>query len=91
MTSPSPISPDLRKGLLDKFGHLVRKSHRTSQGDSIDETVAQNLLSSVVHDLASQEMRIPEDIGLIVSGIQTEVNGRLINDKTYLVFTLFLQ
>ena len=90
MAPQTPVSPAQHDGMLDKINHIVPKSHRNNRGYSVNGTNGQSLLTSILHNLASQEMRIPEDIGLIVSTIQTEIDGGLIDDKTYYVPSFLL-
>ncbi len=86
--SPQILDPPAQHdGMLDKLGHIVRISPASNEYESVSTIIdtSANLLSGVVHDLASQKMFIPEDINLIVSSIQTEIDGGLIDDKSYLV------
>ena len=86
--SPQILDPPTQQdGMLDKMDHIVRISPASNEHGSISKTGATslNLLSSIVGDLASQKMLIPQDINLIMSSIKTEIDGGLIDDKSYLV------
>ena len=88
MASQTVTPPAHHDGMLDKFTHIIQRS-RKSKGDGnviASGPTSPSLLSSILHDLESQEVRVPEDIGLVVSSVQTEIDGGLIDDKTYLVW-----
>ena len=48
-------------------------------------TSTPNLLTSILQDLASQGRRVPDDISILLSAVETEFKGGLQNDKKYLV------
>lgn len=49
------------------------------------ETDRENLHDKIVSVLKSQGMRIPQNIGILVSLVQTRLRGGLVDDKKYLV------
>ena len=74
-------------GVMKKLNSFVLNSLTGDEKENVSPNGATttSFLKSAVHDFASQERRIPDDIGLVLSSIQTKLDGGLIDDKTYLV------
>jgi hypothetical protein len=84
---------DRQNGLvevLSKFSSavkqmLVQNSIPPIGPGSVAKVTPASLLVNVAKDLASQGKRIPEDIGVLMSLLETKVNNGLIDDRKYLV------
>jgi hypothetical protein len=59
--------------------------------DSANGTRSPGLLAGIAADVASQKMRVPQDLSLIAQLAETQLKGGLIDDKRYLVSLLSIE
>lgn len=69
---------------LRSLGELVRMLADVVGGGE-SSSGQESLFIRVNKDLKSQEMRIPQDLELLASIVQTALQGGLVDDKKYLV------
>jgi hypothetical protein len=68
---------------LSSLNELVRMLADAAAGES--SSGPEGLFIRVVEDLKSQDMRIPQDLEILASVVQTALQGGLVDDKKYLV------
>ncbi|SRR6266536_2022843 len=76
--------------VLSKFSTAIEQMVTNGQTPpigpgSIPPVTAESLLVNIAKDFKSQDKRIPEDIGILVSLLQTSINNGLIDDRKDLV------
>lgn len=78
----------------DKFnafsvqGKYLANSLSNGTNGNIARTSTPNLLTGILQDLASQGRRVPDDISILLSAVETEFKGGLQDDRKYLVCAL---
>jgi hypothetical protein len=75
---------------LNDIGQLVKASLRPlpprfGDGRYDSDVSPQPIKTGILADLASQALRVPSDIDLIVNGVEVLFNGGLQDDKKYFV------
>jgi hypothetical protein len=78
------------KEVLAKFSTAIKQMLGNSGAPpigpgSIPPVTPESLLANIVRDLDSQGMRIPQDLGILISLLQTAFNHGLVDDKKFLV------
>ena len=96
--SHSFIHPKQPAGMLSRLmkeingdinaNDLKNESANGDTNDPANVPGSPGLLAGLAADVASQKMRVPQDLSLIAQLAQTELKGGLINDKKYLVCPL---
>ena len=76
--------------LLLKFDHAVMQMKGSitppiGPATASPAVTPEGLLANITRDLISQDKRVPQDIGILISLLDTAINHGLVDDRKYLV------
>ena len=84
----SRIIPEELQTIMEKLTEIIRNTlgvHNNISTSDVDAPIDHGLLRGVLIELNSQDMKLPDDVGVVISAIQAYLNNGAIDTVNPLV------